>query len=292
MSVIDLFCGAGGLGTGFSKHFTVSTAIDWNKDCCLTYQFNHKNTAVQCKDVRNVSFSKKDYAGIIGVIGGPPCQDFSVLNKKRNPNSTRANLLHEMIRALEEIQPSFLMMENVYSVPAEKKERFVKLLQKLDYKVVSKVVNAVNYGSVQIRRRWFLTATKKKYVFPGRANYQRKAKEILTDEVSEIKARKETLKAIKNLESGKWVALPNQSYKVYFVVDPEKPLPAVVNPTKLRYIKPDRSGYLSLNELYSAFDFPQEYRFFGTLTSKGQQLANAVPVSIAEKFASSLKEVI
>lgn len=292
MSVVDLFSGAGGLGTGFAKHFTVSSAIDWNKDCCSTYQFNHKETDVKCEDVRNISFAKKDYEGIIGVIGSPPCQDFSVLNKKRNPNSTRANLLHEMIRALEEIQPSFLMMENVYSVPADKKERFIKLLQKLDYKVVSKVVNAVDYGSVQFRRRWFLTASKEKFVFPGTVNYQRKAKEILTNEVSEIKAREETLKAIKNLESGKWVALPNQSYKVYFVIDPEKPLPAVVNPTKLRYIKPDRSGYLSLSELYSAFDFPENYRFFGTLTSKGQQLANAVPVSIAEKFAASLKEVI
>jgi len=291
LSVVDLFCGAGGLGTGFAKHFTVSSAIDWNKDCCSTYQHNHKETKVKCDDVRNISFSRKDYDGIIGVIGGPPCQDFSILNKKRDPNSLRANLLHEMIRALEEIQPSFLMMENVYSVPADKKERFIKLLQKLDYKVVSKVVNAVDYGSVQFRRRWFVTATKKKFVFPGKVNYQRKAKEILTNEVSEIKARKETLKAIRKLESGKWVALPNQSYKVYFVVDPEKPLPAVVNPTKLRYIKPDRAGYLSLNELYSAFDFPLGYKFFGTLTSKGQQLANAVPVSLAKKFALSLKEV-
>ena len=100
MTVIDLFSGAGGLGTGFSRYFDVSTAIDWNKDCCLTYQFNHKDTEVQCRDVRDVSFTKKDYEGIIGVIGGPPCQDYSILNKKRNPDSKRANLLLEMIRAI------------------------------------------------------------------------------------------------------------------------------------------------------------------------------------------------
>ena len=62
-------------------------------------------------------------------------------------------------------------------------------------------------------------------------------------------------------------------------------LPAVINPTKLRYVRPDRQGYLSMNELYRASGFPKEYKFFGTLTSRGQQLANAVPVELGRAFA-------
>ena len=72
---------------------------------------------------------------------------------------------------------------------------------------------------------------------------------------------------------------------MYYVIDPEKPLPAVVNPSKLRYVRPDRTGYLSMAELYHASGFPRNYKFFGNLTSRGQQLADAVPVEMAGAFA-------
>jgi len=289
---VEAFCGAGGLGEGFNMEgYHVETAIDINEDCCKTYGHNHRYTQVLCEDVRNCFFTRKDYDAILAVIGGSPCDDYTRVNTKRDPDSERALLIYELIRMAKEIKPEFLLLENVYSVPKRIKENFVKQLQQLGYKVVSRVINAYDYGAVQIRKRWFVTASKKKHCFPEPLNTRRKAKEILTGEESEIKPRKKTLESIKHLPAGKWVSLPNQSYKVYFVVDPEQPLPAVVNPTKLRYVRPDRQGYLSFNELIKAFDFHPNYEFLGTSTSIGKQIANCVPVSLATAFAKTFKGV-
>ena len=282
--VLDIFSGAGFGSQGFKNHFEVVEAIDISKDACLSFKMNHRETKVTNQDIRNISFCHGDYNGIVGLLGTPPCQDYSELNQKRDNNSERANLVFEYIRVLTEVKPQFALFENVYSIPKSVKIRLVTEIENLGYNVVSKVCNAYDYGSVQIRKRWIITAHKNKHVFPKKTIFRRKSKEILTNEVSEIKPRKSTLEKIQNLVPGKWVALENQSYKVYFVVDPEKPLPAVVNPTKLRYIKPDKSGYLSLNELIKAFGV-NDFKLIGNVTSKGQQIANGFPADFAEKFA-------
>lgn len=286
-SVIDLFCGPGGLGTGFSKHFEVAEAVDIDADACRTYKANHKSTKVRQKDIRDMSFAKGDYDGMLGVIGGPPCQSFSVLNMNRNTGEERANLVFEMLRALKEIKPEFLLVENVASIPRGIKERLEREVERQGYKVVSKVIFASDYGSVQRRRRWMMTASRKKHIFPKGAPSSRRAKDILDGRPSEIEARPETLRALKSLPVGKWAALPGQTFKTYFVVDEEGFLPAVVNPTKLRYVRPDREGYLNQKELNRAQGFPDTYEFCGGKASWGQQLANAVPVELGEAFAKA-----
>jgi len=293
LQIVDLFAGPGGLGTGFAKFFQVTQAIDIDRDACDTYAHNHKETRVKCQDVRDETFARNDYQGVIAVIGGPPCQDFSQLNKYRDPKSPRASLLDEMLRAIREIKPRFALIENVFSVPRNTKVRIEKQIRRLNYRVVSRVVNACDFGSVQIRKRWILTACRKRHVFPTPKQSKRKAREILTGTPSKMKPKKRTLEAIQTLPVGKWAALPGQKYKAYFVVDPDQLLPAVVNPTKLRYIRPDRTGYLSFEELYRAQGFPQSYKFCGnSLSSKGQQLANAVPVELAEAFAREFQKTI
>lgn len=290
MRVIDLFCGSGGLSSGFSKYFDVETAVDWNADAAATYGRNHKYTDVLEVDVRDLDYSKRDYDGIVGVIGGPPCQDFSVLNKHSNPDSQRADLLYQMLRATEEIKPQFVLIENVASVPKSKKQEVIDFLTHAGYNVVSRVVYASWYGSVQKRRRWILVANKGRSIYPSKSPNFRTAADILTGEISEIRARQSTLDKIQDLESGKWVAAPGQSFKVYYIVDPTKKLPAIVNPTKLRYVRPDRTGYLSFGELERAMGFPDDYEFVGNLTSRGQQLANAVPVEMASAFAKEIMQ--
>lgn len=289
-TVLDLFSGPGGLGTGFSKYFDVETAIDWNEDACKTYKSNHSKTQVLPKDITKLDFSKQDYQGIIGVIGGPPCQPYSRLNGRKKEEDERKDLLFEMSRVANQIKPDFVLIENVTRVPKSDKLRLVKELQQFGYKVVSQIVKAHDYGSVQIRKRWMVVANREKHIFPEPSYRNRIAKEILTNEKSSTKIKPENLKLFKYLKKGKWDSLRGKSdYAGYYVVDPDEPLAAIVNPTKLRYIKPDRSGYLSWNELYRAQGFPEGYQFHGLEKSKGQQLANAVPVELAQSFAAALK---
>lgn len=290
--VLDLFCGPGGLGTGFEQYFDVVEAVDINPDACETYSLNHAQTCVRNLDIREMSFSRNDYGGVIvrGLVGGSPCQDFTELNARRNPDSARANLVYEMARAIREIRPDFALIENVARIPLRHKQALEREIAGMGYNMVQRTIRACDYGSVQIRRRWILTACRTKHIFPDPHPPQRVARDILTGEESEIEARPKTLQAIQDLPAGRWVALPGQSYKVYFVVDPEALLPAIVNPTKLRYVRPDRTGYLSLSELYRAQGFPAGYKFAGCLSSIGQQLADAVPVELAAAFAGAFYE--
>lgn len=287
MRVVDLFSGPGGLTTGFESFFNVEAAVDHSLDACATYKWNHNDTRVYCQKVENMTFGKHDFDGVMGVIGGPPCQSHSELNQKKRPDDPRTLLMIVMVEAIADIRPQFCLIENVARIPPFWKRFAENYLAERGYKVVSRVIRAWDYGSVQLRRRWILTGCLDHAVFPEPREGHRVAQEILTGAPSEFKPRPETLVAIQKIPAGKWVAIPGQTFKVYYVIDPAKPLPAVVNPSKLRYVRPDRTGYLSMAELYHAAGFPQRYKFFGNLTSRGQQLADAVPVEMAEAFAQA-----
>lgn len=290
--VLDLYAGMGGFGTGFGRYFSVSEAVDYWKDACQTYQANHRDTAVRNTLVEEYldSCIPKDFEGMLftGVIGGPPCQEFSMLNQKSDLHSLRSNQVFVFLEAVKKIQPDFAMMENVASIPKIFKERAISILRKDGYKVVGKVILAHQYGSVQKRRRWILTASKRRHIFPSITNQHRTANEILMPKLkSEMNMREETREKLQNLPSGKWVALPGKKWKAYFIVDPTRPLPAIVNVLKNRIVRPDRTGYLSLSEILQAQGFSHEYKMTGTISSKAQQLANAIPVELAETFAKT-----
>jgi DNA (cytosine-5)-methyltransferase 1 len=295
--VLDLYSGPGGSSTGFGKYFTVIDAVDYCADACATYQQNHLETHIHNCDVADYLFSciPKDFEGILfnGVIGSPPCCEFSRLNQQKNYLSKRAQQLFVMAAAIIQLKPQFALIENVATMPTEFKQRVIKQLIAADYKVQAKVVNANYYGSVQTRRRWILTACKTKAIFPApKPEKIRLAKEILTDEISEMQMADSIKEGIRDLPIGKWVALPGQPWRGYYIVNPNKPLSAVINIMKNRLIKPDRSGYLSFNECKMAQGFPINYQFFGGITSRAQQLANAVPVELAECFAKAFFNIL
>lgn len=302
LQVIDMYAGPGGLGTGFERHFEVSDAVDWSRDACITYKTNHPSTKVRCMSASAFLHDaiRGDVDGLLlcpdheGIIGGPPCQDFSMLNQKRDAKSKRADQLGVLIGAIARIKPMFAMIENVRSVPAPIKSAAEKRLRQAGYFVSARVVNAWDYGSVQLRPRWILTACKTRTVYPEPipAAKRRFAAEILTGERSEITPTPEVLEAIQTIPEGKWTNLPGRSFRAYHVLRTDRPFPCVANPTKLRYIRPDRGGYLSFSELQRAQGFSREYRFFGTSTSRGQQLANAVPVELAERFAAAFVDAL
>ena len=291
LQVLDLYCGPGGLGTGFSKRFNVVHAVDYNKDACATYQTNHRETSVKNMPITDFieNCIPKDYEGFLysGIIGGPPCQEFSILNQHKDYGSKRANQLFVMLDVIKYLKPKFVFLENVASIPKKFKETAIKRLKNQNYHVSSKVVLAYNYGSVQKRRRWILTACKRRSLYPNAIPGTRQAKEILLPgEISESKMSEGIQKQLGDLPTGKWVALPGKKWKEYYIVDPHKPLPAVVNVLKNRLVRPNRDGYLSFREVGMAQGFPKDYSFIGTKSSIAQQLANAIPVELASTFAN------
>jgi DNA (cytosine-5)-methyltransferase 1 len=155
-SVFEPFCGCGGLGTGFSKFFQVTYAIDIQRCCVDTYGANHPETTVQLRDVRDISGCQHDFDGVVGVIGGPPCQPFSRLNLKKRAVDPRSPLLEEFMRLVGEIRPRFYLLENIPAIPARKKKSIVRIGKSLGYNVSSLILNAADYGAAQHRRRWIV----------------------------------------------------------------------------------------------------------------------------------------
>lgn len=128
--VIDLFAGAGGFSLGF-RHagYNIHAAIEIDKWACQTFQYNFPETKVIQMDIQNI---KTDYIKkLINVkpdiiIGGPPCQGFSVSVPggpgNRDPKDPRNTLFMEFIRFLNILQPKAFIIENVKGLLTSKNQ--------------------------------------------------------------------------------------------------------------------------------------------------------------------------
>ena len=169
--VIDLFAGAGGLSLGFeSKGFEISLAIEkdaWAKD---TYNLNHQNKNCIEADITSLSDSFfLDYKGKVNVVmGGPPCQGFSIAaSNRRKKNDSRNFLYKEFLRVVSIVEPEVVLIENVrefskYTLPDGELliDDIIKTLNNLDYTSSHSVVDIKDYGVPQDRKRTFLLAVK------------------------------------------------------------------------------------------------------------------------------------
>ena len=158
-TMIDLFCGAGGLSLGFTQSgYVVALANDIEECCIDTYSHNHPEIPrenIVCGDINNIlrNINKlKRFEKIDIVVGGPPCQGFSMANRQRIIDDPRNKLYKSYVKVVESVKPKFFVMENVkgmYSVAQQIKEDF----EKIGYKVSCRILNAKDFGVPQNRER-------------------------------------------------------------------------------------------------------------------------------------------
>lgn len=176
LNCIDLFCGCGGLSLGFEKAgINVLVGIDAWQDAITTFNYNHKNSKGICADLSTLEPSEieKELNGksVDLIIGGPPCQGFSVAGK-RIVDDVRNKLYKNFVRFVEYYKPKAFMMENVPNILSIGggivRDSIVKDFSDLGYKVVYKVLTASNYGTPQNRRRAVFVGFKdgKEFLFP------------------------------------------------------------------------------------------------------------------------------
>jgi DNA (cytosine-5)-methyltransferase 1 len=148
--LIDLFAGCGGMTRGFldSKRFKAVFAVESDPDAATTYEKNFGKHVVKVPIEDVAKFPPADV-----VIGGPPCQGFSPLNRDA-VGFERRGLWQEYLRALEQVQPQAFVMENVPELltSAEYTE-FKKRVEKLGFTVDEDILNAADFGVPQRRRR-------------------------------------------------------------------------------------------------------------------------------------------
>jgi len=164
-TVIDLFCGAGGLSCGFREvGFSVLAGLDNWEEALVTYRRNFPDTKTLNTDIEKVTATEintvlESNAGKIDVIiGGPPCQGFSV-SGKRLLNDPRNKLYKAFVSLVAYYKPKLFVMENVPGVMrlfnGKVKEQIIADFSGAGYNVETKLLSAENYGVPQQRKRVF-----------------------------------------------------------------------------------------------------------------------------------------
>ena len=159
LNMVDLFCGAGGLSLGFTQEGFVTALANDIEECCVdTYAHNHPETPrdhIVLGDIRNVIDHLEDLLKdkkIDIVVGGPPCQGFSMANRQRLIDDPRNKLYKNYVEVVRRVNPTFFVMENVkgmLSVADQVKEDF----RNIGYQVECHILNAKDYGVPQNRER-------------------------------------------------------------------------------------------------------------------------------------------
>lgn len=179
-SVVDLFCGAGGLSRGFmDAGFNVVLGVDFDDAALKTFEKNHGNAKAMKLDLfdhSNISkitdFLKARNIQLDVLVGGPPCQGFSLAGKREDDD--KRNILYSaMVKTAQIIKPRIVVLENVPGMltlyDGLGKKRIFNDFEKLGYKMSVNVLFAPEYGVPQIRKRAVFVGIlhgKKKFEYP------------------------------------------------------------------------------------------------------------------------------
>ena len=211
--VIDLFAGCGGFSVGFGQGgFDIVKAVEFDKTIAESYIFNHPNTKMFVEDIANVDNENyfSEYEADI-IIGGPPCQGFSMSGARIRENSfkddPRNYLFKHYLNVVKLAKPDFFVFENVKGILTMKKgEIFKEIIKEFEnkknfdgtqYYVTFRVVKAVEFGIPQKRERVIIFGSKFKNVDFN--EYFEKTKETLGKENPSFFSNVTVWDAISNL---------------------------------------------------------------------------------------------
>lgn len=173
--ILDLFSGAGGFSYGMekNKNFKTVVALDFNKYALDTFKNNMPDSEVICGDITDdkvkeytIKISKEKKVNMI--IGGPPCQGFSLKGKKLGLDDSRNYLFKEYLKIVEELKPEIFIIENVKALLSTSsgwfKNQIIEEVTKMGYFVECGVLTASDFGVPQSRQRTIFICSKNKMV--------------------------------------------------------------------------------------------------------------------------------
>jgi len=191
-TVLDLFSGCGGMSLGFEQAgFEIKLGIDnWN-DALLTFKSNHKNSNILEKDLSLLEPSEIGLDSIDVVIGGPPCQGFSIAGK-RIIEDDRNHLYKSFVRFVDYFKPKAFVMENVPNILSMGKgvvtSKIIHDFANLGYDVTCQVLMSSDYGVPQNRKRAFFVGIKNNghFAFPKPVDKRKTTSEEAISDLPDI----------------------------------------------------------------------------------------------------------
>ena len=322
MNYIDLFSGAGGLGLGFEKQgFKNIFSVEFNEEIAQTYKYNFPKNNLIIDDIKKLSSTQiqklKGNNKVDVIVGGPPCQGFSMAGNigRKFVDDPRNHLFKEFVRVVNIIKPKMFVMENVARMATHNHGKTIKEIcsefQKIGYHVQYRVLNAVNYGVPQNRRRIFVVGTSGslKFGYPS-PNFNYKTVKDAIDDLPALKngekssipnhfAMRHSEQMLKKMsyvkEGGSREDIPEElrpksgDARKYIRYERNKPSVTVTGDMR-KIFHYDQNRALSPRELARIQSFPDDFIFQGKSISIQQQIGNAVPPLLGEAIAKSVKQ--
>jgi len=320
-TAISLFSGCGGMDLGFVQAgFDVLWANDINGFACKTYAHNISDHIIH-GDITEIDYQSIPTADII--IGGFPCQDFSMLWKRGGVSTDRGNLYKNFVDLVAQKNPKVFVAENVKGIlTANKKQAIKQIIEdfsdtgEIGYNTKAILVNFANYGVSQLRERVLIIGVRKdldvefvapqvlntsdNYV-PSKVALQGVEKVSFNNEHQKIQpATIEKLKLIP--PGGNFTDIPKDSphyvkgmiSHVYRRLHPDKPSTTIIaagggGTWGYHYEEPRP---LTNRERARLFGYPDDFEFIGSITEVRRQIGNSVPPLGVLPFAEKIRELL
>ena len=324
-TILSLFCGCGGLDLGFENAgYKTGLAYDRRPDAVSSWNRNRSTKVARQFDVQKLSLERLDehYGSEfrpVGVIGGPPCQGFSRANRKGSEHDPRNRLVKDFFSLaleLDERSPlDFILMENVPSIEGTRGGGILaEISKKLDdrgFAVRQIVLDAVNFGVAQHRRRLFLFAVKKQAgLEPNwQSPIEREGVRTVRDEIGSLPTplffHRGGSNGAKPWHENHWCMTPKsikffdgtlhegdterRSFKPLWR---DKPSYTVSYGNREVHIHPSAKRRLSVYEGMLLQGFPHEFVLNGSMSSQITQVSEAVPPPLAFAVAKSIRQTL
>jgi DNA (cytosine-5)-methyltransferase 1 len=321
MKYIDLLSGAGGISLGFNhKGFRNIFSVDIEPEFCKTYKSNFPEHTLIQTDVSDLS--EKEIIRLIEnkkvdvVIGGPPCQGFSMAGKigRRFLEDERNRLFKEFVRVVKVVNPTFFVMENVARLythnKGETRNEIITDFEKLGYKVDCKIISSADYGVPQYRQRVIFIGNRigVKNIFPQKntdipvtiKQAIDKYPKLSSGEKSDIANHEAMTHSLQMLEKMSYVSDGGNRTEIPIAIRPKSGdirkyirynsnEPSVCVTGDMRKIfHYEQNRALTVRELAALQSFPDDFVFKGSKISQQQQVGNAVPPKMAEAIAECI----
>lgn len=293
--VLDLFAGCGGLALGFEANGFETRGFEMDMDCCATYNQNLSGECINVKLTPEYAYPKAQI-----VIGGPPCQPFSVGGHQKGIDDSR-NGFPAFISAVRQAQPDLWLFENVRGLLYRNKwylDEVVLELEALGYVVEYQLLNAVDFGVPQNRERIIVVGHRGRFKFPAAKAVRVTAGEALGALASSIPENPKFLtpsmdRYIENYEIASKCVNPRDLHlhKPARTVTCRNLAGATGDMQRLRLSDGQRRR-LTTREGARLQSFPDWFEFAGKETSVFNQIGNAVPPMFAYALAQSVRNYL
>ena len=305
MNIASFFSGAGGMDLGFrNAGFDIIWSNEFDKTIWETHEKNFPESELDKRSITDIK--SKDVPDVDGIIGGPPCQSWSIAGAKKGIKDKRGQLFYDFIRILEQKQPKFFVAENVQGMLSPRNEEALKnikeMFENIGYTLSVELLDAWDYNVPQNRKRVFFVGyrkdLKKDFIFPEKD----KRKPVLKDALKNIpKLNNEYFEGSYSsmyMSRNRVRKYDEPSFTIqasgrHCPIHPQAPTMELVSKDVRRFKvdKEDLYRRFSVREIARIQTFPDDFKFYYNKIETGyKMIGNAVPVNLAYAIANKIRE--